>query len=451
MSTDASKLNSQQSSNLSDESEYYDPFTFLSDDLSQEHRRGEKVHFTPLKHNHLFLPPVNKFIEFIGVQFSYPRLFKLLEKQSGYRLNLSNSTIANFIGSTGISQKSAKKLNEWLTQAAEPLRKMFSVPESKEVERAQLARSNGADWLSARLGLKGSPAIKGSSKSELLLTMQFVQQRANADTELFEIVRAFVATNPNNKEDPQVQWQLIKPVWEQFSLIPQAELERFGRYMLQRDSLHQLAGSDKLALVKCGFYLVLDFYLHMLASFEVGTVVLSGEPEDKLRKVPWLLCRALSRVADPDGAPVTCFGALLEELRLSVAKLWETDIGEREFAQYIPMANDSSTLSFENERDRRYNVLKAWRKGEDLPSFERLEAFIANATEPLQPVNNAPIALMGRVAMGLDKLTSQLQCGAVRDVNNPEAVAHAMEEVLSRYPVYYQHYLDKHFSAIAKA
>ncbi len=453
MCADDGKSQVKQPEQQGETSDHYDPFVGLANALEDWGDSDGKYRFKVFEVNHLFLPPVNQFAALLGLKLSPSFMLKMMESHSGLSHGLSKGSIANLTGEKGISRKSAEQFRDWFMSVAEPMKAIFDVPESALIGRAEQVRSNASNWLSVAVGVAftGSPAVKGPPPTELRPLLQFVKKRAQQDIELFELARAFVKAKQVGHDERTVHWHIIKPYWQKNSLVPQAQLDAMERFPSNKGEWHELEAEKRVPLLAACLHLMFDFYLHMISAYEVGCVMQIEASEETLRARPWLLCRALSSFTDKEGKPTTCFGALLRELQGAASVLHGKPIGERDFARYIPIDSDPSNPSYESDSDRHYNVLKKWRSHQDLPSFERLELFITNVSRPVQPADNRPLVILCKIAIGLDGFVKQLAHQALNDVRNITQVAGVFEDVLARYPVYYQHHLDKQLEQAANS
>jgi hypothetical protein len=124
----------------------------------------------------------------------------------------------------------------------------------------------------------------------------------------------------------------------------------------------------------------------------------------------------------------SCFSAMLEALKQRLAKNGNV-LGWREIAAFIPLEDSGQSPELFN--DRQYKQLKDWRKGENMPSNEKMRLFIEAMIQSLGDYSPEPILDYFRIARAIDNLVAK---------QPDKRVIPIVKKVLAEYPRYFSHY-----------
>ncbi|MCS6230964.1 hypothetical protein G3488_08890 [Shewanella baltica] len=421
--------------------------------LSEEMREKKvKFRLNYSGKDNFFLPSLNECIEFI-VGMSLRQALEVAAEQSGRPLPFSRSGwFAMF--SKGVGYPTAKKFLNWMKPSYEAINSKGDALSKALLMKGATELSSAGDWLSLVGGMRASEAYQQQEfAGEYSVQFDFIIQRCDAHIEMVKRITYIIENAEVDKKDSVAIMRLMRPYWEQFSLVPKAELLAYENGLVLHAAGKLLEEEPIASLMKSYCYLHLDFYLHLFASYEVGCIITYGTAPSELNNKKGLLCRAITRFSSNECGElpsISCFGEFLEEIRDVISKNYGK-LSHRKMAKYIPMKCDPVNPSSESESDRCYNTLKAWKKGKDIPSQDTLERFLDNLTQEIGPGHNPQLILMGNMALGIDKSLKSWceQLTQSKELTDISPLIKAFLNVVGRYELYYKHHLELQFVRLA--
>lgn len=437
---------------LTPSAEDIDVFSY-AEKLSQE-MKEKKVKFRlnySVKDN-VFLPTLSECIGFI-VGMSFRDVLEVAAEQSGRSLPFSRSSwFAMF--NQGVGYPTAKKFINWMKPSWEAINSRCDALSKALLMKGATELSSAGEWLSLIGGMRASAAFQQQEfAAEYSVQFDFLMRRCDAHIEMVKRITGLIENGDVDRKDSVAIMQQMRPYWEQFSLVPEAELLAYENGLILH-AAGKLLGEELIAsLLKSYCYLHLDFYLHLFASYEVGFIIACGTSPSELNNKRGLLCRAITRYSSNQHGEVpsiSCFGEFLEEIRDVISKNYG-ELSNRKMAKHIPIKCDPVNPSSESESERCYNTLKAWKRGKDIPSQDMLEKFLDNLTQEIGPGHNQQLILMGNMALGLDKSLKSWceQLTKSKELTDISPLIKAFLNVVGRYELYYNHHLELQLDRLA--
>ncbi|MBU2115943.1 MAG: hypothetical protein KKE94_19440 [Gammaproteobacteria bacterium] len=427
-----------------DPSGIMDLFAYLESSSEGMRKEKSKFRLNHLGNESFFLPSIEKSINYIlGIPFR--QMFEILENSFGLDMPISRSSRFEMFNG-GVGYPTAKKFIDWLRPSFADFSSRCDALSHELLERGSRELSSAGYWLSFIGGMRCSNAFQQPEiASEYRPQFDFILPRCDADILLRRQINELIKSGEVTKNDSVAIVKQMLPYWQQHSLVPHDELQAYEQGFVLHASGNLVGDEAITAFLRAHCFIYLDFYLHLIASYEVGCVLTYRTDQSDLTRKKGLLCRALTRFSqksDEEENTTTCFGEFLEEVRDVISKNL-TQLSAREMARYIPLNNDASHPSTETEADRCYNTLKAWRKGKEVPSRELLGQFWVNLTEKICPGSAVQLSLMSKMAIGLDKKRKNWaqQLAAAKELKNAAPSIKVFSDVIGHYDTYYQHHL----------
>jgi len=112
--------------------------------------------------------------------------------------------------------------------------------------------------------------------------------------------------------------------------------------------------------------------------------------------------------------------------------------GFRDLARFIDINELKNADLSESLDDRQYTQLKRWRNGKDIPSNERLAAFLDKLDEYANVNSGYVLKMAFRIALGVDKLVGKIVSDTAFDNCEPHEVEAIIKKVLAGIPTYYE-------------
>lgn len=427
-----------------DPSGIMDLFAYLESSSEGMRKEKSKFRFNYFGNESYFLPSIEKSIDYI-LGISLKQMFNILENGSGRPMPISRSTRFEMFNG-GVGYPTAKKFIDWLRPSFADFSSRCDALSHELIERGFRELSSAGYWLSFIGGMRCSNAYQQPEfASEYRPQIDFILQRCDADILLRRQINELIKSGEVTKTDSVAIVKLMLPYWKKHSLVPHDELQAYENGFVLHASGNLVGDEAITAFLKAHCFVYLDFYLHLIASYEVGCVLTYRTDQSDLTSQKGLLCRSIlrfSQKSNEEAKTTTCFGEFLDEVRDVLAKN-VVKLSVREMARYIPLNNDVSNPSTETDADRCYNTLKAWRKGREVPSHELLGQFWANLTEKICPGSAEQLSLMSKMAIGLDKKRKNWaqQLAAAKELKNTAPSIRVFSDVIGHYDTYYQHHL----------
>lgn len=427
-----------------DPSAVMDFFAYLESSSEGMRREKSKFRLNQFGNESLFLPSMEKSIDYIlGIPFK--QMFDILENGFGRPMPIGRSTRFEMFNG-GVGYPTAKKFIDWLRPSFADFSSRCDEFSRELLERGFREHSSAGHWLSFIGGMRCSNAYQQPEfASEYRPQFDFILQRCDADIDMHRQINELIKSGELTKNDSVAIVKQMLPYWRKHSLVPHDELQAYENGFVLHASGNLSSDEAINAFLRAHCFAYLDFYLHLIASYEVGCVLTYRTEQSDLTRQKGLLCRAITRFSqkiDEEANTTTCFGEFLDEVRDAISKN-VVQLSAREMARYIPLNNAASHPSAETEADRCYNTLKAWRKGKEVPSRELLGQFWVNLTEKICPGSAEQLSLMSKMAIGLDKKRKnwEQQLAAAKELKNAVPSIKAFSDVIRRYDTYYEHHL----------
>lgn len=405
----------------------------------------EKFHLNNHRTN-FFLPSERDCFNFI-VGMSFKQLIKQVERQAGTASISRSSWFELFNG--GVGYRTANKVIRWFEKVFVACSSRYDETSKRLIQKGMKDRTTSGGWLCFIGGLRASPAYQQADfAAEFQPQIEFLLARCEANTEMSTSIFNAIKNGEINAATTSEVMALMLPFWRQYSLVPQTELEAYADALKLYDA-GRLVGNEAIeSIFRSYFYLYLDFYLHLFASYEVGCVLTYTPDKAELKTKKGILCRTLTHYASRNletTNSTTCFGEFLEEFRDAISKNIMA-LTKYDFARNIPMKAAREELPYSEESKRHYDKYRAWIKGKELPSREVLEAFFDNVADFIERDSYATeiLILMCNMTMGLDELNDswQQQLAKTSVANSSDKLIGYFYDAIGRYERYYQYHLN---------
>ncbi|MFL0987544.1 hypothetical protein [Vibrio parahaemolyticus] len=316
-----------------------------------------------------FLPSMQDACELLGVKHNATTMLDRLEEAGVKRPNISSSALHE-IGRNGVGKSVFKRFMSVFTQpiAASLMSPMlrFLLGKNEELERASRVSINALQWLSFSKSLNAQPS------NNFRCLSSFIVERSNKQVELLERVKAASAGGNSNQSLSSSWGSWVTPLYLEHSLINEEVLNFIGELVKEELDTSQLDKHQTSVLVRCMFDIEYDFYLNLLASYEVDYVVSHGE-EPKTDK-RWLISKVLKRYTHKDNSHTStrCLVAVL----LEWFKEHDIDFTFTDLASCVPYQASEGTTDEVDVLIAQKNKLHKWLRSIDLPSHSALNDFL---------------------------------------------------------------------------
>ncbi|MBB1323550.1 hypothetical protein [Shewanella sp. SR43-8] len=408
--------------------------------LKAEYQTGQPVVFSTGNISNLFLPPPNEVMKLFGI--SNPILFGIEVAEQDLNLPLDiKSSSRHKLTTSGVGLPSAKKMFRWSRELFSRVVTDSSIFNGQDIAQSALVNSNALGWYSL---LNNSEEMQRANTAvdfdEFKPLLIFLTQRCKDDVECFEHIKQQVDKQGIEDMTLSDKLQLQAPLWLGHSEVGHSTWKMFCR-VLQQHKLQQIKDKEsELSLLECFITLQLDFYLEAIAHYEVGVVLTKHENMLEVTKPNGILTKGLSLYAD--GAAKTCFDGFLIELMSTIEKV-HGGISWRTLAECIDIDESVATGSGDSLNDRKYNQLKDWRKGKNLPSYSKLQMFFIRLFSLDDGEFIDVILAYSKIAMGLDNLFITLKNLNLGLHCSAEEFEITFKRVLGGYPTYYLRCIER--------
>lgn len=414
----------------------------FEDDLITSADENNKIRLLALNSTSFFLPHISNFYEAVGLPSNPKAWIDYAEKLYDIKNPVSRQSLYALYRS-GVGKGVIKKLASWMQLLPIPFELFSNKKLFVKTLRSAQAKSNAADWLHAVHGFKLSLSHHGCIEdNEYLSAFDFLESRCKAEVEFNQLVLKKLSDGNLHREDKPEMWKLVKDFWDKNSEIPTdvpQYLEDFnGR---QEKNVTLLSEPERQSFLTVYARLILDFYLELITRYEIGCrfyfgIQISSREDIEKNDRLGIVTRAVQAFVNDEDAK-TCFGGMLNELRLVISEP-DTRLSKRELAAYIDIEDKSEGFSGETLNDKQYHEFKAWRSGKYFPSLKKLECFLLNIDEGTGE-NRISITLpLCCLAIGLDRLATEIKEHAAKDGFSEHEIVTAIKEVLSTMPDYYR-------------
>jgi hypothetical protein len=405
------------------------------EDLKNTADENNKVKMTDFKSPSFYLPPISKVYALLGFITNQKQLIDLLENTYDTQLNVSRTNKYAFF-KQGVGLRTVSKIIGWLKLIPFPFEQLASKKVMAKVNRAIKAGSNAASWFtgvnSFQVGFKRS----GQTDHEFTLLFNFIEQRCNTEVDLLLNIKEDVKAGKLSSSDITAAWKAQYPLWENNPYIPSNVIEDFVEILLLHQQGNKLNEDQTLSFIESYIYLHFDFFLEAITHYEVGCRIYYGKNKDKIVNELGMITKAIYAYATQDEVK-SCFAGLLKEFKDFLSETIE-ETGYRKLATFIELEGSENNEFGESVVNKQYNQLKDWRNSVNLPSNEKLMAFLSNLDKFAGASSGYVTFDMCKVTMGVDKLVNELLLQTQKENCKPAEVELIVKKVLANIPSYYR-------------
>ncbi|RWX52902.1 hypothetical protein [Photobacterium chitinilyticum] len=382
----------------------------------------KKLRLKPVHNKDYFLPALTCFIELFGASSSVRTMIRCAEKQLQVSSGISDSSLDNF-SRQGVGKKTAEKFFRFIFQT-DP--QTFTQLESQcETQDTIYESDNYWPWLGVICNLQGS------EENELALCIDFLTKRCQQNKQINNYCRAMKEKETSNAE-------VLNKYFERTSahtLLSDEEKTAFSEGIVSELNNPRGEATEKAVLAMLQYRL--DFYFHLMASFEVGILKLWLElDEDIPNRVPDFYQNGFfSSIAHihSHSSPFNRFlDGLKERFNPQVLNGYPSLSGSK-LAAFIPV--DKSDEQYVTLHEAQKRQLRKWRERNAYPSLETLECLISDlfGFKDQIPVIAKSLANIGLICIGLDRQHKQL-------LQHKEISPELLSKAYGSYPRYWQQY-----------
>jgi hypothetical protein len=400
----------------------------------------------------IYLPPPSRLFELLGFNLGVPTIIELMDNVGVQPPMISRSSQYDLQGK-GVGKKTYKKLIDWTVDL--PISSLNSLLEGQNPKLDEAAKTslNAYLWrLYLESMLQPIKINNDELKPEYITLVDFIEYRCDTEIAFRQYVRNrddFSETDVNNTD---IWWQKwVKPFYVEHTRLTPIELDGMDDLIRDRSIADKLTDAEKHKLFKSLLRLKSDFILTTIAHYEVG-VMISYCPDESMRTLKPLACRALQRYCESDGER-TCFYWVLQVIKDSLTESDPATSWKR-IASYIPINPETDeTEEGMTIEAKQIDRLKSWRKGKNLPSNKLLTQFIENMkviTKQTPSDDTVLIAVL--ITLGLDKQLANWTKEIGHEFSSKNIVRQIWKDTLSHYyDDYYLHYLEQHIAIKTQA
>lgn len=430
----SNKGNNMGSSSEPSESEFKPFFEQLEEELFNSADSNNKIKFKDEKPPYYFLPPLQDFLELLNLPHTQKQLLDLAESAFGINSKISRSS-KFAIFRNGVGKRVISKLLGFYKNLPILFDDVFTPKNLNKVDKSAKVGSNAVYWLSAIPFYKLS-APNDEADKELEPLFIFIEKRCSTEVRFLESVRAKIKNGEIDREDTVVIYKYISDFWIKETKVPEHAINMLGNIVKSPDRLKKPSKEDTLSAIESYCFMNLDFYLEAITYFEIGVRYEYGNDPQNLKNEIGTITRSIYAFATNESIS-TCFEAMLIEYKKILTDL-VGETGFRDLARFIDINELENADLSESLDDRQYTQLKRWRNGKDIPSNERLAAFLDKLDEYANVDSGYVLKMAFRIALGVDKLVGKIISATAFDNCEPHEVEAIIKKVLSRVPIYYE-------------
>jgi hypothetical protein len=420
-------------------------YNYLADDLENIYERGDKLRFSQLGTQSVYLPSWFTVMHFLGWTNPSLKVLSFIEEHSGVPLKVSRTARYDLFTQKGVAGRSGVEIFNWLTRATESFLKQPQSNLLQDIKSATEVGSNAGDWLSGIAGYKTQAKFKFKDDYfEFTPLIKYLEQRCREDVTFLESTKRKIKQQQIDTSRPDTCWALQLPLWQTSSLVEEAVLNEFLFHFKNIASKEVYSKTQKMAFIRCYLPVYFDFYFGVYASFEVGCVLYYRDDQESLKSKTDILNRVITSYAINTKIK-SCFEALLDEFRTIIphqdSKMTWTDL-----ASFIPVKFDESEQRSSATKLKRKKIdrMKVWRSKKDFPSYEMLYGFLDNLCGSFGEPRNDTLRDLCLITMGIDRQITELSKLGVRDGIAQYEMELEIRSMFTTYDKYYQFTLDKY-------
>lgn len=375
---------------------------------------------------YILFPPLADFLDLIDLPKGLTDFARMISKHSGSPPPVSNKTINN-IGTKGIKrQKFLDLIRFIIAESGSSICQNATTLSFFDLEFRRMLRmvknhlGSGRDWILLFKNLETQDYLFGHR------VKSFINQRFK-----FEMKAYFFKGSYDQKID------YVGRVYSECILADSSQIHSFFSDFLsteEENKGHIIIRHREIL----GFCLT-DFYFWLLANFELDIAEWISNEVQLTQEEQELVNNGLFSCIMPkylDGEYVSTLSQLLDRWReiYSRKRLKYFDIVSiSEFASLLPDSINSKSklgeMTKEDIRRSKYRMFYAWRKGEKIPSDDKLTGFIKNILPPCQ--ERDMWFIFAKIAMSIDRLYKKIEADNVFE--NDELVC-----LFQRYGLYHR-------------
>lgn len=409
-------------------------FEQLEEELFNSADSNNKIKFKDEKSPYYFLPPLQDFLELLNLPHTQKQLLDLAESAFGIDSKIGRSSKFAIFGN-GVGKQVISKLLGFYKNLPIPFDDVFTPKNLNKIDKSAKVGSNAVHWLSAVPFYKLS-APDGESDKELEPLFLFIEKRCQTEVRFLEYVREKIKNDKIDREDTVIIYKYISVFWKNETKVPEHAVHTLGNIIKYPERLKKPSKEDTLSAIESYCFMNLDFYLEAITYFEIGVRYEYGNDPQNLKKEIGTITRSIYAFAT-NNTISTCFEALLIEYKKILTDL-VGKTGFRDLARFIDINELENADLSESLDDRQYTQLKRWRNGKDIPSNERLAAFLDKLDEYANVDSGYVLKMAFRIALGVDKLVGKIKSATAFDNCEPHEVEAIFKKVLAEIPTYYE-------------
>lgn len=397
---------------------------------------GKKLNINHGNENNYYLPLPSKLFEFLGFKSGIVNYISKLEAMGAETLNISRSSQYD-LQNKGVGVRTHKKLIYWMLNNFGSLMHLAVEGKDARLDLSYQLNSNAFSWLTMLKTME----VLGSGddnliKPEYTYLLKFINLRCDKQIYFQQHVKNEKVGGIGLNNTGASWKQYANPFLHENTVLPLALLDNLDPLMEDASYANRLNPLDKRSLLKNCLRLKFDFLLSAIAHYEVGYAIRFCPDNKNIASKYGLVGKAISKYSNSE-EDRTCFDYSLEVLKDRLSD-HIPDMSWRKLATYIEI-NESGEKA-ELLTDKKYNRLKDWRKGKNLPANELLKQFSTNI---LNNDSDDTLFICCRIAIGIDKMMANLEDELVRELGSVYEVKLMWKKILSHYKNdYYLHYLN---------
>lgn len=277
-----------------------------------------KVRFNILNSPSLYLPTINKVSKLLGFTFNHNTIFSALESQYSKPLDVSRGSRYE-LSKKGVSQKTARKLINWLKSIPFPWEAFLNESFIQELERYLQVNSNAGDWLGIINGyhLQIEQNEQSEEGRELLLFLQFTKRRCDAEVEFLLRVNKETEEEKLSKGDSSKAIKVVESFWRENSRLSKCRVDRLAFASSLSEEGERLTSLQMLEAMEDYAFIYFDFYLEAITHYDIGVRIIHCQDQRKLINDLGFLTKSILTYAQNSHIK-TCFDGVLECFKSSL-------------------------------------------------------------------------------------------------------------------------------------
>tara|TARA_R110002167_G_scaffold189959_2_gene392162 strand:+ start:1121 stop:2446 length:1326 start_codon:yes stop_codon:yes gene_type:complete len=414
----------------------------LSEALNNSADANNKVKINEYKSPSYYLPSIGYVSSLLGLPSTQKQLMDLVETTYITPLEISRSSKYDLFNK-GVGPKTVSKLIDWFKKLPLPIEQLANQKLMNEVLHCQKAGSNAGNWFAAIQNFEaGFMNTSNATVHEFEPLLDFIERRCNTEVDVLSDVRQKIKARVSNLTDLDVSCEVQHSLWSNSPCLSPHIIENVIQIIRMQTQQKNLTEQQTLTVLESYCYLSFDFYLEAISHYEVGCRLYYSKDQSKLEDELGMITEAINAYAT-DNKTKTCFDGMLGVLKDVVSEIVGVETGYRKLASFIEIEENESMASGESLEDKKYNQLKDWRNGLNLPSSKKLALFLQNLDRYAGTSSGNITWLMCRITMGMDKLVNDIFELSKGDNYNSDDVEVIIKNVLATMPKYHAMNLRK--------